>query len=95
MWSLIDAAFDPSIDICLHSLDGFLELFAKRDLVKLLEHRLVEPFADPIGLRASAPYPRGSAGPRTQGQRHRTRVLFRWQDGRRFQPGFVIESCLP
>jgi len=30
-----------------------VELFTKRDLIKLLQHRLVKPFADAVSLSAS------------------------------------------
>ena len=53
MWSLFVVAPDPFIDIGLQLLNGIIELLAKRDLIKLLKHRLVKPFADAVCLRAS------------------------------------------
>ncbi len=41
---------DPFIQIGLQGLDGFVELFAECNLVKLLQDRLVEPLADAVGL---------------------------------------------
>ena len=34
-------------------LDRFVKFLSKRDLVELLQHRFVEPFADTVGLWAS------------------------------------------
>jgi len=41
---------DPFIQISLQSLDGFVELFAECNLVKLLQDRFVEPLANTISL---------------------------------------------
>ena len=41
----------PFIEIGLQRFDGFIELFAERDLIKFLQDRLVEPFADAVRLR--------------------------------------------
>ena len=41
----------PYIQIGLQFLNGLIELLAERDLVKFLQDRLVEPFADTVGLR--------------------------------------------
>lgn len=42
---------DPFIQIGLQGLNGFIKLFAKCNLVKFLQDRLVEPLADAVGLR--------------------------------------------
>ena len=41
----------PFIQIGLQFLDGLIDCLAERDLVKLLQDRLVEPLADTVGLR--------------------------------------------
>ncbi len=38
----------PFIQISLQLLDGLIDLFAERDLVKLLQDRLVKPLADAV-----------------------------------------------
>ena len=44
--------FDPAIQIGLQLVDRTIDLFAESDTVKLVEHGLVEAFADSVGLRA-------------------------------------------
>ena len=39
------------IKILLLFVDATVGLFLKRDLIELSEHRLVEPFTDPVRLR--------------------------------------------
>ena len=52
MWARLIVLAHPSIEIGLQLIDRMIHLFAERDTVKLIEHRLVEALADPIGLRA-------------------------------------------
>ena len=44
--------FDPGIQIGLQLVDRTIDLFAESDTVKLVEHSLVEAFADSVGLWA-------------------------------------------
>lgn len=46
---------DPIDLIRQRFLDARIDLARKRDLVELLQDRLVEALADPIGLRISTP----------------------------------------
>ena len=42
---------DPLVQVGLQRFEVAVDFLAKRDLVKLLQHRLVEALADAIGLR--------------------------------------------
>ena len=44
---------NPLIDILLQLFDRFVELRAKSDLIKLLQHGLVEALTDTVGLWTS------------------------------------------
>ena len=44
---------EPFIQIGLEFFDSCVNFLSESDLVELLEHCLVEPFADAVGLRAS------------------------------------------
>ena len=43
---------EPCIQITLEFVECFVDLFAKRYTVELIEYRLVKSFTDPIGLGA-------------------------------------------
>ena len=51
MCSFIIVVFPPFVQIGLQLIQIAIELLAERDLVELLQDRLVETLADPIGLR--------------------------------------------
>ena len=51
MGSLFVVLFQPLIEIGLQLFDRFVELLSKRHPVKLIEHGLMKPLTDPIGLR--------------------------------------------
>jgi hypothetical protein len=53
MRPLFVVLLDPQVQIGLQFLPGSANLLPKGDLIDLLQHRLVETFADAIGLRAS------------------------------------------
>ena len=42
---------DPGIKVALQRLDVCVDLLTERDLVKLLQQRLMEPLADTVRLR--------------------------------------------
>ena len=44
--------FEPLIEIGLQLCDGAIKLFPEGDAIELVQHGLVEPLHDPIGLRA-------------------------------------------
>lgn len=50
MGSFSVVVINPYIQIFLEVVDISIELSPKRDLIKLLQNRLVESFADTIGL---------------------------------------------
>lgn len=50
MGSVFVVFFDPGIEIELQLLQRSIDLLAERDPVELIQHRLVKPLADPIGL---------------------------------------------
>lgn len=52
MRSLVVVVAHPLVEVCLQCLDGLIEFLAECHLVKLLQNRLVEAFADCVGLRA-------------------------------------------
>ena len=52
MWPRLVVFFDPAIQIGLQLVDRTIHLLAESDTVKLVEHGLVEAFADSVGLRA-------------------------------------------
>ena len=51
MCSFIIVVFQSFVQIGLQLIQIAIELLAERDLVELLQDRLVETLADPIGLR--------------------------------------------
>ena len=51
MRAFVVVVLQPLIEIGLQRFDGFIEFFAERDLIKLLQDRLVESFTDVIRLR--------------------------------------------
>ena len=51
--SLLIVLREPSVEIGLQLLNPAIELLAERHAVELVEQRLVEAFADAVGLRAS------------------------------------------
>jgi hypothetical protein len=51
MRALVVIVMQPVIQIGLQRVDAVVELFAERNLVELLQDRLMEPLTDPIGLR--------------------------------------------
>ena len=52
MGALTVVALEPDIEIRLQLQNAPVKALAKRNLVELIEHRFVEPFADAVGLRA-------------------------------------------
>ena len=50
MRALVVVIGQPFIEIGLHLVDGPVNLAPERDLVKLVENRLVEALADAVGL---------------------------------------------
>jgi len=50
MRALVIVMVQPFIQIGLQRADAVIELLAERDLVELLQDRLVEPLADAVGL---------------------------------------------
>ena len=50
MSSLGVVVVEPFIQINLQSFDVFVELFTECGLVEFLQDRLMEPFADTVGL---------------------------------------------
>ena len=58
MWPRLVVVFDPAIQIGLQLVDRTIHLLAESDTVKLVEHGLVEAFADSVGLRALGLGPR-------------------------------------
>ena len=50
MCALKVVVMQPFIQIGLKRVDAVVELLAERDLIKLLQDRLVEPLADAVGL---------------------------------------------
>ena len=50
MRALVVVVMQPFIQIGLQRVDAVIELLAERDLVELLQDRLVEPLADAVGL---------------------------------------------
>ena len=52
MWPCFVVFAEPDIEIGLQLVDRTVHLFAERDTVELVEHRLVEAFADAVSLRA-------------------------------------------
>ena len=51
MGSLVIVVMDPLVQILLQDFDGFIELLAESDLIKLVEQRLVESIANTVCLR--------------------------------------------
>ncbi len=51
MCALVVVVMQPIIEVCLQRFDGLEDLFAERDLIELLQDRLVKPLADAIRLR--------------------------------------------
>ena len=52
MWPRLIVLTDPQIKIGLQFIDRMIHVLAERDTVELVQHGLVEAFADTIGLRA-------------------------------------------
>jgi hypothetical protein len=52
MCSLFIVLYEPGVEISLQLIDPAVELLAERHSIELVEQRLVESFADTIGLRA-------------------------------------------
>ena len=52
MGSFVVVAFNPFIQIGLQLGDGVVDLLAEGDPVELVQHGLVEPLDDAVGLRA-------------------------------------------
>jgi len=50
VWPLLIVVGDPFIQIVLQLFDRLANLLSESDLVELLENRLVEAFADSVGL---------------------------------------------
>ena len=50
MRALVVVVMQPFIQIGLQRVDAVIEFLAERDLVELLQDRLVEPLADAVGL---------------------------------------------
>ena len=50
MWSFAVVVLQPIIQIGLKRLQVLVDLFTEGHLVKFLQYRFVEPFADTIGL---------------------------------------------
>ena len=50
MGALRVVVIKPLVKISLQLLDGFVEVFAERDLIKFLQYGLVEPLANAVGL---------------------------------------------
>lgn len=50
MGALRVIVLDPSVEISLQVLQCAIDLLAKHHAIELVQHRLVEPFANPIGL---------------------------------------------
>jgi hypothetical protein len=42
---------EPRIKIILQGVDGFVDLLAEGNAIELVEHALVQPLDDPVGLR--------------------------------------------
>ena len=51
MGAFIIVVFQPDVQILLQLIEVTVELLSESYLVELLQDRLVEPFADAIGLR--------------------------------------------
>ena len=51
MTVFIIVIIDPFVRIHLHLLDGFIDLLAECDLIKLLKDGFMEPPVDAVGLR--------------------------------------------
>ena len=51
MRALMIVVVQPVIEIGLQRFDGLKDLFAERDLIELLQDRLVEPLANAVRLR--------------------------------------------
>lgn len=51
MRALVVVEVQPVIEICLQRFDGLKDLFAERDLMELLQDRLVKALADAVRLR--------------------------------------------
>ena len=51
MGAFIVVVIDPKVQIILQLVDIFIDLFAERHLIELLQNGLVKPFADAVGLR--------------------------------------------
>ena len=51
MRALMVERVDPRVKIALQLLQGRVDLLAEGDLIELVQDRLVEAFADSIGLR--------------------------------------------
>jgi len=50
MRALVVVAMQPLVQIGLQRVDAVIELLAERDLIELLQDRLVEPLTDAVGL---------------------------------------------
>ncbi len=54
MCPLMVVMIDISVQISLQGLKVAINLFPKRDPVKLIQNRLMKPLANPVGLRTSS-----------------------------------------
>jgi hypothetical protein len=52
MWPRFIVFRDPCIQVGLQLVDRTVHLFAERHTIEFVEHGLVEPFTDAVGLRA-------------------------------------------
>ena len=52
MWPRLIVSRDPRIQVGLQLVDRTVHLFAERYTIEFVEHGLVEPFTDAVGLRA-------------------------------------------
>ncbi len=50
MGALRVVVMEPFIEIGLQLLNGFVQVFAKRYLIELLQYGFTEPFANAVGL---------------------------------------------
>src|SRR6202021_487207 len=50
MWPFLVVSLGPGIEVGLKFGDRSIDLLAEDDAIELIEHRLVEPLNDPIGL---------------------------------------------
>jgi hypothetical protein len=51
MGPLLVVLLQPTIQVSLQFLQCPIDLLPERDTIEFMEHSLMEPFADPVGLR--------------------------------------------